>query len=355
MELSLGATQVVVVSTIAFVLSIVTLGLRLWSRRILRSRLQFNDYMIIVATIFNVGAYANSLTACFVGGLGVHLREVLATNPQYFANYLKIFVAGELLWCTANTCVKFSILSLYKNLFPSNTFVRVCHGGILLTAVYWTVVVLETFLLCKPVQFTWDRTIPNGTCYGERMGYLTAATVNLIIDAFIVVLPMPLLFRLQMSLPKRLGVAAMFSLGGLICVISLLRVIWVSSWNLSDLTFGVVDVTIYTILEPLLGVVNACLPIVKPALVRIFNPGGQIWSSTKIESWKTTSTSATQKRRSPPSNRANFDRLHNGIPLISIHASKPPTHNADTDEENTITITRGWYVDSWSNHEIQVS
>ncbi|GAW11902.1 hypothetical protein ANO14919_012550 [Xylariales sp. No.14919] len=186
------------------------------------------------------------------------------------------------------------------------------------------------------------------------MGYLAAAIVNLIIDAFIVVLPMPLLFQLQMSLPKRLGVAAMFSLGGLICVISLLRVIWVSSWNLSDMTFGVVDVTIYTILEPLLGVVNACLPIVKPALVRIFNPGGQIWSSTTIEFWKTTSTSATQKRRSPLSNRANFDRLHNGVPLTSIHASKPPTHNADTDEENTITITRGWYVDSWSDHEIHV-
>ncbi|KAI0486179.1 hypothetical protein F4859DRAFT_469347 [Xylaria cf. heliscus] len=354
MAISLGAMQVVIVSTIAFVLSITALGLRLWSRHILRARLQFNDYMIIIASIFNAGAYANALAACFVGGLGVHLLDVLATHPQYYANYLKIFISGELLWCTANTFVKLSILSLYQILFPPKIFIRVCRGMMLLTAAYWTMVFLESFILCKPVQYTWDKSIPNGTCYNERIAYLVAAIVNLIIDAIIVVLPMPLLFRLQLTLPKRLGVVAMFSLGGLICVISLLRVIWVSNWNLSDLTFGVVNVTIYTILEPFLGVVNACLPVIKPALIRMFGPGAQIRSIRKYATWKTTNTSVTQERGLPPSHRANFDQLHDEIPLTRIHATNSPVQITDTEEYNSITITRGWKVDSRSDQELRI-
>jgi hypothetical protein len=81
------------------------------------------------------------------------------------------------------------------------------------TAAYFIMVFLETFLLCKPVQYNWNKTIPGGSCNGENIAYLIAGITNLIIDAFVVALPMPLEFRLQMSLPKRLGVAAMFSPG----------------------------------------------------------------------------------------------------------------------------------------------
>ena len=79
---------------------------------------------------------------------------------------------------------------------------------------YFISVILEGFVLCKPVQYGWDKSIPDGRCNGENIAYLVAGITNLVIDAFVVALPMPMLFRLQMSLPKKLGVAAMFSLGG---------------------------------------------------------------------------------------------------------------------------------------------
>lgn len=75
-------------------------------------------------------------------------------------------------------------------------------------------VFIETFALCKPVQFNWDKTV-KGVCYGENTAYLVAGITNLLIDIFIVVLPMPSLFRLQMTLSKRISIAAMFSLGAL--------------------------------------------------------------------------------------------------------------------------------------------
>ena len=136
------------------------------------------------------------------------LRQGLLTVFQ------QLFVPAQLLWAAANSCVKASILSLYIALFPTTTFCRLCYGTLAATAAYFVMVLVEAFALCKPVQYNWDKSI-EGDCTGENIAYLVAGIVNLTIDTFIVILPMPMVFRLQMTLPKRIAVAAMFSLGAL--------------------------------------------------------------------------------------------------------------------------------------------
>lgn len=132
-----------------------------------------------------------------------------------FANMMrKLFVPAQPLWAAANSCVKFSILLLYSTLFPVKWFVRTCFAVMAVTTAYFVIVFLEAFLLCEPVQFNWDKTI-EGSCSGQRYAFLATGIVNLLIDVFIVVLPMPLVFRLQMSIGRRISVAAMFSLGAL--------------------------------------------------------------------------------------------------------------------------------------------
>lgn len=126
----------------------------------------------------------------------------------------QLFVPAQLLWAAANSCVKISILSLYTSLFPNRRFVFLCYATMVVTAAYFISVLLETFLLCKPVQFNWDKSIA-GTCEGQNTAYLVAGITNLVIDVFVVVMPMPMLLGLRMSLRKRLSVIGMFSLGGM--------------------------------------------------------------------------------------------------------------------------------------------
>lgn len=76
-------------------------------------------------------------------------------------------------------------------------------------------VIVQGFVLCRPVQYNWDKST-QGSCSGEHTAYLISGVVNLAIDIFIVVLPMPSVFRLHMTLSKRISVAAMFSLGALL-------------------------------------------------------------------------------------------------------------------------------------------
>ena len=82
-----------------------------------------------------------------------------------------------------------------------------------LSACYFLSVFLETFLVCNPVQFNWDKGI-EGTCDPKALEvYLAAGITNLVVDTVIVGMPMPLLFRLTMPRGKKVGVMAVFSVG----------------------------------------------------------------------------------------------------------------------------------------------
>jgi hypothetical protein len=117
-------------------------------------------------------------------------------------------------WGAANTFVKISILHLYITIFPSRKFQKVCYGAMLVSTLYFLSVLMETFLLCTPVQFNWDKTIATGTCSkNSNVAFILAGATNLVIDVFVVVLPMPTLWRLQLPLERRIGVMAMFSMG----------------------------------------------------------------------------------------------------------------------------------------------
>ncbi|KAI1866346.1 uncharacterized protein JN550_007734 [Neoarthrinium moseri] len=347
MALPLGAIQLAVVSFIASTLSITALGLRLWSRHILRQSLHFNDYMAIVAMVFTAGAVSVFLAAGFAAGLGVHLQDIMRTDPGLFALHLRLFVPAQLLWAAANTSVKFSILSLYTTIFPERRFQLICYGTMAISLAYLVSVIVEAFALCKPVQYSWDKSIQGGTCTGENLAYLVAGITNLVIDAFIVSLPMPKLFGLQMSLSKKVGVAGMFSLGALICVLSLLRVLWLWNWDLTDMTYTVTPGAIYSVLEPTLGVVNACLPVIRPSLQRIFGKGTLNWTKKDPDGSDASQTFGSRQRHTltggKDAKHGDFVRLADDISLSNIRAA--PNHPRNLAERDAIRVNREWTVD----------
>ena len=75
--------------------------------------------------------------------------------------------------------------------------------------------ILVAFLMCRPLAFNWDKTIPGGHCGNEVAAYIAAHTINFIIDVSLAILPMPILWGLQMSLRKKVELSIMFSLGAL--------------------------------------------------------------------------------------------------------------------------------------------
>ena len=265
------------------------------------------------------------------------------------------------MWAAANTCVKLSILSLYAITFPSKRFTRLCHATMAVSVAYFLVILLETFLICRPVQFTWDKSIPNGQCPNQNLASLLLGSINFLIDAFIVALPIPKLSGLQIPLAKRVAIGAMFCLGAVlvsptnnylvddhfplsaantllsirICILSLLRNLAILPWKLRTSTSSSTAIAIYTLLEPTLGVVNACLPTTRPALRVLFKSGPFSWGQKSFRDDSHHNSSNTQG--SYQSERFE-DNLHLGrIEVVSNRQAVPP-------QDGNIVVLREWDI-----------
>lgn len=143
--------------------------------------------------------------------------QIVKKHPLFWWNQslnLQVFTAGQPLWAISNTTVKLSILHLYTQIFPGPILRRICHILAAFSWSYFVMVFIQSFAFCHPVSYNWDKSI-DGTCHDPAMAYLLAGITNLVLDVIIVYLLMPLLWMLQMSRTKKLGISAMFSLGAM--------------------------------------------------------------------------------------------------------------------------------------------
>ncbi|KAF2106216.1 hypothetical protein BDV96DRAFT_675588, partial [Lophiotrema nucula] len=86
------------------------------------------------------------------------------------------------------------------------------------------------------------------------------------IGRILVLMPMPMLWGLSIPLARKIGLVATFSLGAVICVIGVLRVLYVPKIDFSDFTYGSAVLWEWAVLEPTLGIINACMPVMLPVI-----------------------------------------------------------------------------------------
>lgn len=103
-----------------------------------------------------------------------------------------------------------------------------------------------------------------------------------------------------------------------------MRVIWLWTWDLTDITYTVTPGAIYSVLEPTLGVVNACLPLIKPSMTKIF--GNDLFESKAgmdisgdCGDSRVSKTDVDANERDE--NHGSFVRLAGNIPLSNAEAN----------------------------------
>ena len=137
-------------------------------------------------------------------GVGVLARG----NDKAF----KALLIGQLLWAIAVTLIRASVLSLYTCIFPTSAFRCTCYGVRAFNLGFFVATVLACCLICRPFAYNWDHSI-EGTCGDQRSLDLFLGVFNLLIDVTIVVLPLPMLWGLQMPASKKFMLSGMFSMG----------------------------------------------------------------------------------------------------------------------------------------------
>lgn len=85
-----------------------------------------------------------------------------------------------------------------------------------ITLIYWAAIVLRIFFFCRPFAYNWDKSIPGGSCLDVPASYLRVgglSIVNLVLDVIVIILPLPILWNLNMATTKKVAISAVFGVG----------------------------------------------------------------------------------------------------------------------------------------------
>ncbi|MCJ1249738.1 hypothetical protein MMC30_006964 [Trapelia coarctata] len=210
---------------------------------------------------------------------------------------------------------------------------------------FCTGTILSTVLQCRPIEALWDQGVP-AICENQDAGTLATGTGNFLTDVVVLALPIPSVWRLKLPRMTRVALMSLFGIGFVVCIISVFRIIYISTGvQFFDITYSKVPTDIYSILELTLGIICACLPIMRPII-----------SKALPTFHSRVSISLGDEPPPPPptpkrSLSRGFKRLNDdgGFSLTEIAKSREPQGNvSDTTVRETagvINVTREWDVE----------
>ncbi|PWY89217.1 hypothetical protein BO70DRAFT_163137 [Aspergillus heteromorphus CBS 117.55] len=255
-----GRNVVIVVSVLGAV-AVLSVVLRIVSRKKKHLRLALDDYLMVLALCFVLASTVLVITSVTQGGVGFHASDIALTDVEYT---LKIIIPWQALYGVGLALVKSSVMLLYYRLFGTKKSLRIAIYAT--TAIVWgwaLSIVLESLLLCMPFAYNWSRAVSGGHCANRNVAFVVAGVLNIVTDFIIMLLPLPYVWTLQLPVGRKLGLALAFCLGLIVSAISIIRVVSLAHINFMDPTHSLPLPFMWTIVEEQLTIVCANLPLVR--------------------------------------------------------------------------------------------
>lgn len=111
--------------------------------------------------------------------------------------------------------MKLSIPLLYLRLSPVKIFRMISYFMIFCQCCFGFGGISALLATCIPLAKAWDITITEGRCINVTKLLISNAYYNIFSDFILLVLPLPMVWNLQLPLRQKLGVTAVFSTGAL--------------------------------------------------------------------------------------------------------------------------------------------
>ena len=153
------------------------------------------------------------LTSLSGVSLGMGKHSILIKRPVHFAQAV---LTTEALYTPASTSIKFSVLLLYRRIFPNRKLKIVSWYITGFLAIFALAQMLSVIIQCSPPAALWDPfSYPDADCDDYVPALIVFAVFNAVTDATVLCLPLPILWHLQVNKTRRRQLIGIFLLGGL--------------------------------------------------------------------------------------------------------------------------------------------
>jgi hypothetical protein len=357
-----GINSLIVGVIFTFVACLVVL-LRLWVRVKLVRFFGPEDILVCFAAILNIG-FVFSMGFQLKYGMGLHFADIdaqskavtLQVGPMYSLkptslnpssnHHLQNLYGSIIAYYLSLSLLRLSLLVQYYRIFPSQSMRRavLLIGAIALA--FGIETVLTMIFFCNPVAKWWDQSLP-GFCVNRTVLWYFNSIMHILIDAALVILPLPVLGRLEIPRKQKRLLVGVFSLGFVAVVDAILRMRSLAEMiGSEDLSYFNADLAAWSASEINLSLICACLPALRPVVSRMFpNVFGTSWTSRAWLSQGVTRNGGEQEMEAQ--NGAHAKTLGSSSEFLEFGGKVP-----DTPVEENADLDRSLSVKSkcWSPH-----
>ncbi|KAK7428397.1 hypothetical protein QQZ08_005016 [Neonectria magnoliae] len=208
--------------------------IRIYAKISINPKILVEDYTCTLAYCFII-LYTATIFAMAHYGEGYHAWEIRL--PEYY-QLLKWLYASTVVYGPAAFFTKATILLLMARVFTVEDRVsRAIHIFIwALLVAYVPLQVIKT-IVCIPISSLWDPTVRNVHCINQRKVFFCDLSLAILTDLIVLIIPIPLTWKLRMPLRKKIKILVLLSAGGVATAVTIFRTYKVAQFlNSSDLT-----------------------------------------------------------------------------------------------------------------------
>ncbi|KAL1967283.1 hypothetical protein VTN77DRAFT_3329 [Rasamsonia byssochlamydoides] len=259
-------------------LSTLFVAARLYTRFRILSTIGVDDYLIALSLVLGY-VFASLISASVAAGTGRHSYDLTTDQLERALLLSTASFAPGILSFTVPKLGVVALLTRVMNPTPRfKVFLWVLVGGSGLI-IFGCVIIL--YAQCRPTRALWTPTITGSRCWDASVleNYsLASGALSAFVDLFLAVYPATVLWRLQMSRRKKIGLTITLGLGVFACAVSIYKSTRLTELaDKTDFTYDTVDVFLWTNIEANTIIIAACVPTITPLIESIF--GKRILSS----------------------------------------------------------------------------
>jgi hypothetical protein len=292
------STATITVSCVFIFLTTVFVCARVWINWL---RLRLSDYFTIFAFVLHLGFLGNLIS---LHKFHRHLWDVPICWMD--AVYLKQLYAHMLMFGMILLFSKAAIFLLYLEIFGTNRRTRfLIYGGLVFTILFYsTFIPMASYFNAPHAGQSWELLLAQMTDMSKAMVVLQWSLVigagSSVLDFYILALPLPIVWRLQVSKGKRYQLVVVFGtalLGVISSVVALVYRVYLIT-NTADNTWHQASLAIANTIENSVAIMVGSAPAFAHFFrVKVAETG--LWKSV-VSSFGTTRTGQSSQKSSNP-------------------------------------------------------
>ena len=278
--------ELIVMNAVFLSATVLAVAVRFIARRTAKDVVGWDGVMCILATMASA-AHSGLMISGLDIGYGKHLWDIRAVT----LTHSRLLQLNQLstLYIVGICFAKLSVLLLYLRFFNVVEFTRhLIYFGIFLTLLSSAAFMgheIAQAVLCMGVS-----AVTNQFCKAVNKVVTIQAAVNVFIDFYILVIPLQQVWKLSMNFQRKLGVCAVFGVGLVACIVSVVRMGWsIRNLNESDHFWAAVLTSEMTIVEMNTVIIAPCL-VFAPAFVKRSRSGVSSLRTRLVSSGQRTSS-----------------------------------------------------------------